>query len=67
MVISGHKAKSKVPMMLFKFKMEEDRCPEAITTSTPKYRGNNVFRSKETPKKVPRKIFRGLEVRKTVR
>ena len=54
-------------MMLFKFKMEEDRCPEAITTSTPKNSGNNVFRSKETPKKVPRKIFTGLEVRKTVR
>ena len=54
-------------MMLFKFKMEEDRCPEPITTSTPKNSGNNVFRSKETPKTVARKIFTGLEVRKTVR
>ena len=40
---------------------------DVITSLTAKNRKNNVFRSKQTTKKVPSNIFRGLEVRGKLR
>ena len=39
---------------------------DAITSDTAKNRKNNVFKSKQTTKKVPRNMFRGSEVRTKV-
>ena len=39
---------------------------DAITTSTSKQSGNNVFGRNQTTKKVPRNIFRCFEVRRNV-
>ena len=64
-VNSSQKAKSKVAFLTLKWKNIGGA--DAITRETLKNSSNVVFRSKQTAKKAPRRIFRHFQVTRTVR